>query len=167
MVNFDDPFVRRLSKSVLSVLIVAIGLVSLLAMAIVVDWYWNDATGPGADTLVFLATLLPRLSGEKLSEFLNLVAILASAIPLMVTPVCFNHTGQSRRLNPFGKQLTLSLLLVLLVSTAAYLGLDPDAWKDGHALGGEGLTHVQDWAKAAIRISVFYLAALLATKAST
>lgn len=165
--NFEDPFVRQLSKSVLTVLVAVIGLVSLLAMAIVVDWYWNDATGPGAESLVVLATLLPRLSGEKLSEFLNIVAILASAIPLMVTPVSFDHVDNKRLLNPFGKRLTLSLLLVLLVSTSAYLGLDPAGWKDGHALGGDGLTHVQDWAKAAIRISVFYLAALLATKVTT
>ncbi len=165
--NFDDPFVRRLSKVVLATLTVVLGLVSLLAMAIVVDWYAEGQTGPGADTLVLLATWLPRLSGEKLSEFLNLVAILASAIPLMVTPVCFSQTSAPRRLNPFGRGLTLAFLLVLLVSTAAYLGLDPAAWKDGHALGSDGLTHVQDWAKAAIRIAVFYLAALLATKVST
>lgn len=164
--NFDDPYIRFLGRLVLAVLALAFLATCSISLATVIDWYLNDEAGPGNDRLVRLVNLLPKLSGKEVSEVTNIFAILASAVPLALTPVCFKGEGATKNLNAFGKILTLSLLIVCASSVLGYLMIKPSVWGPLHDLGAEGLLHLQDWAKAALRGAVFYLGTLLGIKAS-
>lgn len=164
--NFDDPFIRLLGRMVLALIALAFLAICAVSLAIVGDWYYTKEAGPGNEALVRLVNFLPRLSGKEVSEVTNIVAILASAVPLVVTPVCFKGEGIARKLSVFGKALTLSLLLVFASSVLSYLSIKPAVWGPSHDLGTEGLLHLQDWAKTALRGAVFYLATLLGIKAA-
>lgn len=165
--NFDDPFVRAFSRVILFCLVLALLAIGAYVLAIPIDWYRTGSVGPGNEDLARLSEFLPKLSGEQVKQTSNIVAILVSAVPLMVTPTCFlGAENGSRRLNLFGILLAVALTLGLAVSAAAYITIDPAGWGAGHVLGADGLAHVQDWAKTVLRGAVFYLAALFALKST-
>ncbi|UUZ77412.1 hypothetical protein LP414_09405 [Polaromonas sp. P1(28)-13] len=158
--NFEDPLVRRVGKIALAALVLALLAISGLTAWLVFDW---DGQSNNSRVLVRAVDALPRLSGERTSDFLSLMALIAGALPAMVAPVCFTSVDGSRLLNRFGGFMVLVLLLVLVLSAVGYLGIDT-MWKDGHALELEGLVHAQQWARAVLSASVFYLSALLGIK---
>lgn len=169
--DFDDPFVKFLSKVVLALVAFSLLAIGMIGLSAVIDWYQTSEAGPGNPIIVKLAKLLPSLSGAETSELVSIVGILVSAAPLMVTPVCFraiiNKNGQkpTQYLNSFGKAFALFLLLVILVSGAAYLLIKPALWGPGHDLGTDGLLALQEWCKAALRGAVFYVSTLFGLKA--
>lgn len=162
--NFDDPFIRRISQTVLAILTIAMFSIGGLTSWLVLDWDGQINHSAG---LVTAIGALPLLSGERTNNVQNLTAILLSALPLMVAPICFS-IGEAglRRLNKFGATMTIVLIVALVLSTFGYVGMDPDKWKDGHQLGLDGLQHAQQWARTVISGCVFYLAALLGIKAT-
>ncbi|CAM5783825.1 hypothetical protein RFUL19S_01200 [Rhizobacter fulvus] len=81
----------------------------------------------------------------------------------MVAPVCFSLVDDKRRLNVFGGVMVTVLFLALALAVYGYININPK-WKDGHALGLEGLVHAQQWARTVLSACVFYLAALLGIK---
>lgn len=182
--NLDDPFVRAIGQVVLGALVAALACVGVLTLGVLVDWYFTDGNGPGNDRLARLVQMLPPLSGPAINEVQNIVAILLTAVPLLVTPVCFlpqqaaapagpaegaaapaATPAPSRRLNRFGKVLVVVLLLVMAMCTLAYVGIKPSDWEHNHVLELDGSTHAQNWALAALRGAVFYFAALLGLRA--
>lgn len=173
--NFDDPFVRAISQAVLAALVAALAFVGGLTVVVLLDWLSTKGNGPGNEDLANIVRMLPPLAGPAISEVQNTVAILLTAVPLMVTPVCFQSRALGaeaeapapgpRQLNGFGKVMVVVLLVVIVMSVVAYVGIRPSTWQFRHTLEPEGGMHVQEWAKAALRASTFYLAALLGLRA--
>lgn len=162
--NFKDPYVALLSKVLLSALFVVFLYASVVSLGVVIDWFSTEGSGPGDERLADLARLLPTLSGRQADELLNTIGVFMTALPLAVTPICFTHFNGGRTLNGFGKVFATGLLVVCLISVAAYAFLDPAQWGDGHVLSEGGLDNVREWAKTALRGAVFYLATLLGMK---
>lgn len=163
--QFKDPHVARLSRVLLGILFLVLLYSATIALLIVIDWrVTTEGAGPGSDALAGLARLLPILSGPEADELFNTIGVFLTALPLALTPICFTQTSTGRMLNRFGKVFASGLLVVCGMSLAAYALLNPVAWADGHVLQGEGLSNVREWAKTALRGSVFYLATLLGMK---
>ena len=144
--------------------------VSLYGCAIVFEYLViNDGKGNNGDGLAALLERFPRVQDNKLQEFSSLVAILVAAVPLAVAPICFqapDAQGQ-RKLTPFGAFMLYTLLATLLFAVVGYLSLDPEGWNraQAHSLSLENLNLLQEGVKSAIRVCVFFLAALLGLKA--
>lgn len=163
--NFKDPHVVHLSWCLLGALLVVLLYAATISLLIVIDWrIVTEGAGPGNDKLAWFAGQLPILSGQQADELFNTVGVFLTALPLALTPICFTQAAAGRIMNGFGKLFATGLLLVCSMALAAYAMLDPTAWADGHVMQGEGLSNVREWAKTALRGSVFYLATLLGIK---
>lgn len=160
--NLEDPAVRRFSQSLLTLIVIFMLFISILTIWLVIDW---DGVGSNNEYLAQLFITLPKLSGEKISDFINLAAIFIGAIPLILSSVCFKSINGNKNLNKFGVAMLTAISLSLIFSAIAYVFINPKLWGDGHSLGSEGLTHAQQWAKIVLNTSVAYISTLLGIKA--
>lgn len=159
--DFEDPFVRRICETIVSVACVVLLFLCSVSLGIVLDWYWGGEQGPGSNVLVRMAQILPKLTGPEADELANIVAIALSAAPIAVTAICVSNIDNVRRINAFGKVVSILLLVCAFESLLGYVLINPSLWGDGHTLGQRGLEEAQQWAKATLRASLFYLATIL------
>ena len=158
--DFEDPIIKRISQVALSVLMMLLLIVAGLTAWVVADW---DGDINRSETLVKAINILPSLTGERTGDVQNIVGILFASLPLMVAPVCFTTINNKQRLNKFGGVMACVMLAALLLAGTGYMGIDL-TWQAGHELGLDGLTRAQQWARAVLSASVFYIAALLGVK---
>lgn len=169
--NFSDPHIRRIAHFVLGAMALILLSVSVFSCAFVYEYLvYNRSSGNNENGLAAVVANFPRPTDAKLQEFAGLLAVLVAAVPLAVTPICFNapDTEGRRNLSRFGAGLLYTLLGTLLLATVAYLSLSPDVWTraQAHSLKLSELNFLQDGIKSVIRLCVFFLAALLGLKAA-
>lgn len=172
--SFDDPEIRRLSKIVLGVMVLVMLLISCYCALISIEYLiLNNRRGNDEDGLAKLMDYIPIVHETKISNLASLVAVLVTAVPFMVAPVCFYTEmvgGKSiRRLTKFGTWMLYSLLGILIVSVGAYLAIDPPVWNaaEAHSLNLVQLVLLLDVSHNIIRICTFFLATLVGLKSVT
>jgi len=166
-INFEDPWVTFLAKAFLVVGTLGILSASLFGMALTLDWYFfqeSGQAGTGSDFLSEIVMVLQGLSGPKVSEIGNTLAIFGISVPLLIGKVCFAKINDKLVLSSLGRFISEVLILALLLSLIPYLLIEPDVWGDGHTIQSEGVAKIQEWIKAAMRTSAIYLAALFGVR---